>query len=372
MNVRMTLVLCALGLGAARTASAEAAVGGLLDLLVRNRDTDVTNKNMSGTSNLDELRARIFVDAAVEDDVQVFTQFVLWGYSDVYLYGAYARFEEVGGTPVNLHVGAIPSTVGNWGPRTYSDQNPLIGVPLVHNHHTSLQPRESQFEVADLLAARDVRSESGLTILYDNCWNTGIEAWGQYGAFDWSVGALTGSTTWPSRTRRRTLPQGTGRLAWNSGPGLVVGASGWVGPYLRDGLDILGTADADEFLNAGFGIDVAWTLRYLAIHSEVYRASWEHPTLPDLSAASGYVEAQYKVRPRWYLAGRLEAFQPGEVRDAAGSLARWDYPVRRAEYGVGFRPRPRVTLKAVVQSSRFDGNDSLDEDHYVVQMGVRF
>jgi len=361
-----------LALGLAPAANAQVAVGGLVDLVGRNEEADVTNRNFGGSSNLDELRTRFFIDASLEGNVQLFTQLVIWNYSNVFLYGAYLRFEEVGGTPANLHVGLIPSTVGNWGPRTYSDRNPLVGVPLVQNHHTSLLASEAQTSVADLLAARDARPKNGLPILYDNCWNTGVEVWGAWGAFDWSLAALAGSTTLPARSRGKALPQGTGRLAWNGGPGLVVGASGWVGPYLGDDAEALGGLDTNDYLNAGGGLDLAWTLRYVEFHSEVFAATWEHPALPHLTATSGYVDAKYKLRPRWYLAGRLEAFQPGHVRDEAGDEVRWDYPLRRAEYGLGFRPTSRVTVKGVVQNNRFDGPRALDEDHYVVQLSARF
>ena len=46
--------------------------------------------------------------------------------------------------------------------------------------------------------------------------------------------------------------------------------------------------------------------------------------------------------------------------------------MHRVEYGVGFQPRPRMALKAVVQSNRFDGNGSLDEDHYLLQVSAGF
>ena len=369
----MAVGMAALAVAMAPTRGrAEAVVGGLLDLVAHNTEPDRTNRTFSGTSNFDDMRLRLFFDAQLEGDVQLFTQIVVWNYGSVFLYGAYVRFPEVAGTPVNLHVGLIPSTVGNWGPRTYSDENPLIGVPLVQNHHSSLAEGEAQTTVADLLAARDARPQSGVPILYDNCWNTGIEAWGQAGDFDWSVAALSGSVTYPTRTRTRSIPQGTGRLAWNGGPGLVVGASGWVGPWLVPGSPALGNADENDFLNIGGGLDLAWVLRYVEIHSETFVSRWEHPALPDLGAVSGYVEAKYKFLPRWYVAARLDAFQPDRIRDEGGNRVRWDYPVRRAEYGVGFHPSPRITLKAVVQNDRFDGNSALDEDHFALQMGARF
>lgn len=378
MNAR---ILGALSLGALLAASVAAAapgasqvtVGGLVDLVGRNDEPDVTNMDSGGASNLDALRTTVFLDAAVDENVQLFTQFVFWGYDDLFLYGAYVRFQDLMGGPVSLNVGLIPATVGQWNPRAHSDQNPLVGVPLVQNHRTSLTAWQPQNTVADLLDARDFRPERGMPMLYDSWWNTGVEAYGQVGDFDWSVGALTGSVTMPTRDRNKTLPQATGHFVWHSGPGLAAGVSGWLGPYLFEGLPAVGGADPDDFLNAGAGVELAWTLRYLELHSEVFYESWEHPFLPTLAATSGYLEAKYKLTTRWYAAGRVEAFQPTQIHDEAGSLVYWDYPVRRAEYGVGFRPSPRITVKGVVQSNRFDGGPvEFDEDHYVAQLSARF
>lgn len=351
----------------------EVAVSGLLDLVLDNREPDLTNRTFSGTSNFDDLRMRLFFDAQLQGSAQLFTQLVIYDYGDVFLYGAYLRFPELAGTPVNVHVGLIPSTIGNWGPRTYSDTNPLIGIPLVQGHHSALAVREAQVTVDDLLAARDTRPQSGLPVLYDNCWNTGLELWGAAGDLDWSVAALTGSVSYPTRSRQRTIPQATARLAYHAGPGFTIGANGWAGPYLVPDAGLLGDADENEHLNVGGGVDLAWILRYVEVHSEVYRALWEHPTLPDLGVTSGYVEGTYKFAPRWYAAVRLDAFEPDEIRDSGGDAVPWDYPLRRVEYGVGFHPGPRITLKAAVQHNRFDGGESvLDEDHYGVQLGARF
>jgi hypothetical protein len=355
----------------ANIAAAQVSVGGIVDLVARNREADLTNRNFGGSSNLDELRARLFLDAPVDQNVQVFTQLLISGYGDLALVGAYIRFDEFAGSATGLQLGLIPSTVGNWGPRTYSDQNPLVGVPLVQNHHSAFVPDSPQ-TVDSLLVERDNRSQGGLPILYDNCWNTGIEWFGQAGEFDWSVAALSGSTTLPTRFRSKDIPQGTGRLAWHRGPAFVLGASGWIGPYLLDDMPGLETRDSSDYLNTGVGMDLAWMLRYVELHAEVYRAGWEHPMLPSLSAVSGYLEAKYKFRPRWHAAARLDAFEPGEIPDGSGGEMAWDYPVRRAEYGVGFRPSPRVMAKAVVQMNRFQGNDALDEDHYLMQVSARF
>lgn len=373
---RATVVACLAAMLAAPAARADAQLSGLADFVARNAsEEDVTNRNFRPTSNLDMARVRLFVDATVADDTQFFLQFLVSNYSDVFLFGAYLRFQRIADSPVNLQLGLIPSTIGTWAERTYSDKNPLVGVPLAYNYHSVLQPQSvAQHSVDDLIAQRTVRSNHGLPVLYDNCWNTGLEAYGEIGAVDWSLGVLTGSTTLPARQQEQKLPQGTGRIAWYAGPGLQIGMNGWAGPYLPHDAEVTWEPGKtnDDYLNGGFGYDLYASLRYLEIHSEVFRTFWEHPELPTLHATAGYVEAKYKLRPRWYAAARFGFFEPDKVADSAGVERHWDYPVHRAEYGIGFKPMPRVTTKAVVQNNRFDGNSSLDEDHYIVQVSAGF
>ncbi|MBZ0269163.1 hypothetical protein K8I85_13500, partial [bacterium] len=321
----------------------------------------------------DEARTRLFVDAEVSPGISFFTQFLISHYSDFFVYAAYLRFEEVGGTGINLHAGVIPSTVGNWGPRTYSDRNPLVGVPLLWNHHTSLDPRVEQNSVAELLAARDTRSQVGLPVQYDNCWNGGVELWGQRGSFDWSVALLNGSTTYPDRDRSKQVPQVTSRVAWARTPSFILGVSGWAGPYMRDGNAALGDRDTNDYLNAGGGVDLAWTMRRVEIHFEVMHTSWEHPMLPNLAATSGYVEAKVRFLTRWFVASRAGFLEPSRITDGSGDSVPWDYPIRRVESGFGYRVAPRVTLKTVAQVNRFQGGaGSLDTDHYLVQLSAGF
>jgi hypothetical protein len=368
---RPSWILVAALLAAGAPARADIALSGLADFVARNNEDDVTNENFRPTSNLDMSRTRLFVDAPVDEHITFFTQFLI-SHNDFFIYGAYLRFEELGGSPVNLHAGLIPSTVGNWAPRTYSDRNPLVGVPLVWNHHTSLNVHEAQTSVEQLRIDRNTRTNAGLPVLYDNCWNSGMELWGETGAFDWSVGMLTGSTTLPMRERDKDLPQVTGRLGWSRGPGLVVGASGWTGPYLPKDSPALDGGDSKDFLNSGGGIDLSWTHRKVEVHSEVMRSVWEHPHLPHLAVTSGYLEGKVKVSTRWYVASRLGFLEPNRVRDSTGGKVRWDYPVHRAESGIGFRAAPRVTVKAVAQINRFVGTDAFDSDNYLLQLSAGF
>ncbi len=356
-------------------AAAEVQVSGLADVVFKNTgESELTNQTFKGYTTFDTVRLRLFFDAQLAENISVFSQ-LLTSLSTVDLYGAYVRFSEVGGTAVNVHLGLIPNTVGSFGERTYSDKNPLIGTPLMWVHHSTLNPSSELRSVEDLVAGKQARTRFGLPILYDNCWSSGVEAFGSADAFDWSFGLLTGSVTNMTRNQEKDTPQATGRLAWNFGPELRLGVSAYYGPYL---LDEEGGAVAplghelDDYMNSAIMADVYWGSRWIDVNAEAVASRWEYPGLPDLGASSGYVEAKWKVRPRWFVAGRIEAFRPNEVEDSAGSRVRWDDALHRFEYGVGYKPRPRTTIKLVGQNVRFDEVSAYDADLVATQVSVAF
>lgn len=373
----LLVLLVLLTLSAAGDLMAQVSVGGLVDVLFKNTgNKDVTNITFKNFSNFHSTRARFFLDAAPADNLEVFTQILVDKYA-FQLYGAYIRFTNIGGTQFNAQVGLIPHPVGAWGPRTYSNINPLVGVPLVYNMHSSYIPGGSTAVrvVDDILALRDLRSNSGLPVIYDACWNTGAEIYGASGKWSYSLGLLTGSVSKPTMEQSKDIPQVTTHITYNLSSRITVGGSAYIGPYLMEGAykdSLPAGADYGEYMNGGIGYELHYSGRYLEIYSESFYAYWEHPYLPNLKLFSGYVEGKYKFSPGWYVAGRLGFYEPGELTDSQGAGRPWDYPVKRIEAGIGYHPNRRTTLKLVTQLNNFDLTDDLDSELYAFQMAVSF
>ena len=375
ISVIMTLLFCT------SSAFAQMQISGLSDILLKNaEESDVTNLTFRGLSNFHSLRTRLFFDGIIDRDVFLFVQ-VLIDNADVFqLYAAYARFQNLSGPKLNLQLGLIPSTIGSFAPRTYSDKNPLVGVPLLYNFHTALVPRSlgSSGTLAELSAAKDTRSRGGLPVIYDACWNTGIEIYGSAGNLDYSFGMLSGSVSKPTVEQSKDMPQFTSHLVYNFGPGFKFGASAYYGPYLFD--DIFGEGDmldnasfkSSDYINAGVGYELYFAKRYLEIYSEAFYSTWEYPGLPDLDLISGYFEFKYKFRPRWYVAGRFGLSEPGEIETAPGINEKWDYALRRYEFGLGYKALRKMTIKLVTQINRFDQTDSFDNNLIALQISSVF
>lgn len=369
------------GIGAtlvvAMSATAQVSVSGMTDIVFKNADNDdYTNITFKKHSPFHTLRTRLFFDAKLSDNSSAFLQ-LMTDANSVVIYGAYVRFTDLAGKYLNVQAGYLPTTIGSFGARVYSDKNPLIGTPLVFNYHSNLVGfiNDSMRTVEQLLARRDIRYNIGLPVVYDACWNTGAELYGSVGKLDYSLALLSGAVSLPTIEQYKDVPQVTSKLNYYFTPGLMVGAAGFYGPYLSEYVyadEIPEGHDYIDYMNYGIGYDFYWSTRYLEIFSESYHATWEHPYLPDLSVNSGYVEAKYKFSPGWYVAGRYDFFEPGSVSTDSDSKQKWDYPVTRYEFGVGRHLSRQALLKLVTQLNRCDMNSELDVDLYAMQLSLSF
>lgn len=359
------------------TAAAQVQVSGLLDIVFRNaEEPDIVNLTFKNHSNFHTIRTRLFFDAPLSENSDLFVQ-LLTDQSSIVPYGAYLRVERLLEKNLNLNIGYIPATIGTYAARTYSDKNPLIGTPLLYNHHSNIVPGRDEpvRNVEEFLEERGERYNTGLPVIYDACWNTGLELYGSIEKFDYSFGILAGAVSLTSVEQKKEVPQFTMRLAYNFSPGLVLGGSAFFGPYLSDQQfdDILlpGRSFTD-YINAGAGYDLYFAHRMLEIYSETFYALWEYPYLPDLKVVAGYLEAKYKFAPGWFGAARFDFFEPSEIDNGDGGKEKWDYPLKRYEFGIGYKPSRNVTVKLVTQLNRFDINDYFDSNLYALQISTGF
>ncbi len=359
------------------SASAELSISGMTDIVFKNADNeDYTNITFKKHSPFHTLRTRLFFDATLSENASAFL-LLMTDNNSVIIYGAYIRFTNLAGKYLNLQAGYIPTTVGSFGARVYSDKNPLVGTPLLFNYHSNLVGfiSDSMRSVDQLLARRDTRYNLGLPVVYDACWNTGAEIYGSIGKLDYSAALLSGAVSLPALEQDKDVPQVTGKLNYFFTPGLMIGAAGFYGPYLSENVygDVIPDGhDYIDYMNYGFGYDFYWASRYLEIFSETYQATWEHPYLPDMSVTSGFVEAKYKLAPGWYLAGRYDFFEPGTVTTSSGDEEKWDYPIKRYEFGIGHRLNRQTLLKLVTQLNRCEMNEELDVNLFAMQLSVGF
>lgn len=357
----------------------------LVDLVAHNTSAkNVSNFTFFGQSNFDALRVRLFLEKKVSDQVEVFTQLLSNNANSPRVYGAYVRIKS-GNRWGNLEAGLIRLPFGTWGPRTYSDKNPLVGIPLAYSYHTALivYKNSLQQSPSELLSYRGQGGNpappfgvsSGLPLAYDNCWNSGFLVFGGNGKFDYMLGALAGSLSNPAIQPDRSRPQISGRVGFAPILGLTVGSSFAYGPYLTKANrpDLPAGANVNEYNQTIFGWDLNFERGKFVGHAEAMVNRWIHPYVSEpLNVYSGYVEGMYKFATQFFFAARYDRMEFSKIADPAGGEAVWDFPLYRLETGLGYRLDKNVTFKLVGQLTRYPGQPQFNDDILATQLSTSF
>jgi hypothetical protein len=305
------------------------------------------------------------------------------------VYALYLRLRPWAGRELDVQAGLVPPVFGAYPRRRYASENPLPSVPLAYQYLTIVREDAVPSRTEDLVSQRgrgwlvrypvgSPEAAPGLPMVNGERWDAGVEARFAAGPFAAALAVTQGTLSYPSVEDENRGKQVTGRLAWAPAPGLVIGVSGASGEFLGDAVQ---QAFADRARGSwrqdAAGLDAEWARGHVVLRGEAVWTRWRVPALDPtrvadpLAAASGYVEARYKVRAGLYVAARVERLSFARVPSALGE-ASWDAPVTRLEAGAGFSPWRRVTLKLSWQHDERDGGRVRRQDLVAGQVALWF
>lgn len=351
----------------------EIRIRGLLDLAAApNNDAVALNQLNAGGTPFDPYRARLFVEGKPSPHFDVFTQLHLSEQSGVLIYGAYATWTPWLDRDLHVQAGKIPNPIGTHPPRTYSDKNPLMGMPLMYQYHTSFRGDIPVPDV-DALLSEAGRGQygvnympgdggwRGMPIVYDFCWDVGIVALGSVRPLEFAVGVTNGtpSSSQPGRDNNGDKSI-MGRLGIAPVPSLRLGVSASTGAYVPDALEpaLPVGASAERYDQTLFMADAEWTWDRYELRGEAIRNTWETPNLGDLELSGYYVEGKVAFAAGAWLAARYDQLLFDDVTPTVGPARPWDDDVTRFEGGLGYRFDRHVIGKVVYQSTKLDGGPS--------------
>jgi hypothetical protein len=291
----------------------------------------------------------------------------------VRLYALYARIRPWPARNVDLQIGRIPPTFGAYARRSYPQDNPLIGDPLIYQYLTSLRPDAVPASANELLLMRgrgwrasytygDAYSDTGVPIASVLNWNTGAQIRVGDSPIEIAAAVTTGSLSHAATSQGLETPQYAARAAWKPLPGLIIGASVDQGSFFeRETLDALPAGVSTRSLwQRAIGLDVEYSRDHWLLRGEVVGNRWRMPELRSplidvpLDAVGWYGEGRYRVGPRLYAAARVDRLGFSKLAGSAGTLT-WDAKVTRTETGIGVYLQRNVIMKASWQFNTRDG-----------------
>ena len=360
-------------------------IHGLLDLVAAQpSDTYELNRLTRGDSQYDPYGLRLFLDGNVNEHVDVFGQVVLRDGANPYVDGAYVLFTPFPGYDTHLMAGKIPWPIGTYGPRTYSNKNPLIATPLMYQYHTTLTwwaiPPSADVLIANSGSGQydiDYFGYSmgmGMPVVDDSWWDVGVTAVGSQGPVEYTMGITAGTPGWGNTVEdENTGKTLMGRFGLAPMPGLRFGISGALGPYLIEGLneELAPHQNVNQFYQRLGMVDLEFATGHLELRAEGAWNTWQTPTVGDLDVATGYVELKYALPFGAFAAGRLDGMRFSDIEDSTGVKHPWDSNIGRWELGAGYRIDRNILAKVVYQHTIMEGRD-LDPSLLAAQLSVGF
>lgn len=282
-------------------------------------------------------------------------------------YALYARIRPWLSKPIDFQVGRVPPTFGAFIRSTYAADNLLIGYPLAYQYLLSIRADALPANSDELLRMRgrgwlsnysvgNTLPDRGLPLANAFRWDTGVQVHAASQKIEATAALTTGSLGNPLVHDDNPGKQIATRVVVRPLPGLAVGASGAVAPFVsRTAAESAGATDSISSLTqAALGIDAEYSRGYYLIRMETIMSDWRVPLvrtpaldLP-LGAHTFLVEGRYKIRPGLYAAARYDHIGFSEIT-GTGRTLQWEAPVNRVELGGGYSILRNLMVKGSYQ-----------------------
>jgi hypothetical protein len=283
-------------------------------------------------------------------------------------YGLFVRIRPWPTRRFDLQAGRIPPTFGAMTRSAYGSGNLLVGQPLAYQYLLSIRPDALPANADDLLRMRgrgwlsnfpvgNVAPGPGLPMINTSHWDTGVQAHGVNGIFEWTGAVTVGSLSDPRLHDNTGGKQLVGRVVTRPSPAFAVAVSAARGPWLDRTFD---TRAATPPLQTAVGGDAEFSAGRVLIRGEAIRSSWVMPGISaplidrPLVATSMLLEGRYKIAPGAYVAARGDRLDFGDIMGSRGRAA-WDADTWRVEIGGGYSITRNILAKGAWQRNRRRG-----------------
>jgi hypothetical protein len=299
-----------------------------------------------------------------------------------HLQQAFVRWTPAPGTNVHVQGGKFVSPFGGYPGRAHTSADPFIRPPLAYDHRTVMQPVEVPAAPDGVFTwkNRPAFRAAGLPIVWAVPYPIGLTVSGGKGPIS-ATGGVT--TTAPSAepsdwdtfdTDDPAGPAAVAQVRYRVSPALHVAASYTNGPYMRSSvIDPVSGVRVPKQDQEAFGVDATFSRGLVDIRGELLVNRWEVFRAPgDPRDVSYYVEGQARVAAGLFVAARYNAIHFRDLPRSNGQPDRWDYDMRRWQFGTGYRLGRRSEIRAEYMINTTVGRDDPRDDLLSVQWWLAF
>lgn len=342
-------------------------------------------------------RATLFVDAQIGPQVYAFVQTRVDRGFDPSDESLRARVDEYAlrVTPwqsgvVSVQLGKFATVVGSWPQRHSSWDNPFINAPLPYEELTGLWDSEPAPNAAVLLFWAHVKSGSSTGPQFDDKYLRLPLVWGPSYATGFSVSGILGRFEYAAEVKNAGLgsrpslwnddgqiwdhPAVNGRVGFKPNPMWNFGCSVGDSPYLRtEAVRLIPSGlSRGDYRERMFAQDASFAWHHLQLWAEAFEARYSNPKVGDAAVLGYYVEAKYKLTPRWFVAARWNEQHYGRITELTGTQTKWGRDTTRADLATGFRFTAHTQLKIEYSLQHYASGPRENEHLAAAQFVLKF
>ena len=320
------------------------------------------------------VRIRLFGEWRLARPVSIVGELRTEAAEDIEAAALFVRWQPWESREFAIQAGRIPPVVGAFARRAYGRDNAVIGLPLAYQYLISLRSDALPATPEDVLRMRGrgwqpsypIGSQSlepGVSLIAASRWDTGAEVHWRHGIVEAAAAVTRGAPAVPVVRQAPNRPGWSGRVAVQTPIGLTIAGSAARGHWIEDSVLALVPVAKREAMQTLLATDVEYGHGPLLLRGEWLHSRFEVPFValpgagPALDAWSGFVEARYRLHPRWQVGARVDRLDFSRITrtgDPAATIP-WDASVDRLEVAVGFRAARFFDIRAGWQRNWRDG-----------------
>jgi hypothetical protein len=290
------------------------------------------------------------------------------------------RYTPFDDARLNVQVGKFATVFGNWVPRHDSWQNPFLNAPLPYEHATVLSDQVTP--AAGVVLARratPANKRTWLPVIWGPSYASGASVFGTVFKLDYALEVKNAALSsrpyvWDGATTGWERPSVTGRLGHRPNAAWNLGASFSYGPYLMPAAraTLPPSRSLGDFNQITVGQDVSFAWRHWQVWGEAIASRFAAPFLGDADTIAYFLEAKYKITPRFFAAARWNQQLFDKVPNGVGGLERWDRDIWRIEAALGYRFTRHLQAKLQYGYSHQKGSFQQGEQVVAGQVTLKF
>jgi len=290
---------------------------------------------------------------------------------------------------LSIQVGQFATVVGRWASRHGSWENAFVTAPLAYGNLTGIWDSTAVRSTEVLLSWAHLRPSASapdeysdkhlrVPIIWGPSYTTGAAVFGAIGKFDYAAelknAALSSRPeSWNLDRHAWKRPTVSARFGYRPSLRWTLGWSASTGTYLHP------TAVA---IPAGYGLgdyrqtvlmqDIGFAWRHWQVWAEFAHAHFEIPRVGLADTSTGFIEAKYKVTPRFTGAIRLNRQTFGELTDSRGRRVAWGRDLWQVDVAPAFRFTEHLQAKLQYSFQRAEATARRTTHTLATQLTVRF